>query len=99
MTYLLDVNVLIALIDPGHVQHDIAHDWFARDGASAWATCPITENAALRILGHASYPNSPGTPAAVAICSRWRKPMAVNWRHWTAALSSPPFMVGPTLFA
>ncbi len=24
MTYLLDVNVLIALIDPGHVQHDIA---------------------------------------------------------------------------
>ena len=66
MTYLLDVNVLIALIDPGHVQHDIAHDWFARDGLSAWATCPITENGALRIVGHASYPNSPGTPAAVA---------------------------------
>lgn len=66
MTYLLDVNVLIALIDPGHVQHDIAHDWFARDGLRAWATCPITENGALRIVGHASYPNSPGTPAAVA---------------------------------
>lgn len=66
MTYLLDVNVLIALIDPGHVQHDLAHDWFARDGISAWATCPITENGALRIIGHASYPNSPGSPAAVA---------------------------------
>jgi toxin-antitoxin system PIN domain toxin len=66
MTYLLDVNVLIALIDPGHVQHDIAHNWFARDGARAWATCPITENGALRIIGHASYPNSPGNPAAVA---------------------------------
>ena len=37
MTYLLDVNVLIALIDPGHVQHEIAHDWFLRDGLSAWA--------------------------------------------------------------
>ncbi len=24
-TYLLDVNVLIALIDPAHVQHDTAH--------------------------------------------------------------------------
>ena len=66
MTYLLDVNVLIALIDPGHVQHDIAHDWFAKDGLRAWATCPITENGALRIIGHASYPNSPGNPAAVA---------------------------------
>src|ERR1700730_14569947 len=66
MTYLLDVNVLIALIDPGHVQHNIAHDWFAKDGLSAWATCPITENGVLRIVGHASYPNSPGNPAAVA---------------------------------
>lgn len=66
MTYLLDVNVLIALIDPGHVQHDMAHAWFARDGMSAWATCPITENGALRIIGHSSDPNSPGNPAAVA---------------------------------
>jgi toxin-antitoxin system PIN domain toxin len=66
MTYLLDVNVLIALIDPNHRQHEIAHDWFVRDGLSAWATCPITENGALRILAHANYPNSPGNPAAVA---------------------------------
>jgi len=29
MTYLLDVNVLIALMDPGHVQHDVAHEWLA----------------------------------------------------------------------
>ncbi len=66
MTFLLDVNVLIALIDPGHVQHAIAHDRFAREGMSAWATCPITENGVLRIVGHANYPNSPGNPAAVA---------------------------------
>lgn len=66
MTYLLDVNILIALIDPCHVQHDIAHDWFAREGKGAWATCPITENGVLRIIGHASYPNCPGSPAAVA---------------------------------
>jgi len=32
MTYLLDANVLIALIDPGHIHHDVAHEWFARDG-------------------------------------------------------------------
>jgi toxin-antitoxin system PIN domain toxin len=64
--FLLDVNVLIALIDPAHVQHDRAHEWFAKSGKRAWATCPLTENGVLRIVGSARYPNSPGTPAAVA---------------------------------
>ena len=65
-TFLLDANVLIALIDPAHVQHDDAHAWFAAEGRHAWATCPLTENAVLRIVGHARYPNTPGSPAAVA---------------------------------
>ena len=64
--YLLDVNVLIALIDPTHVQHDRAHRWFSAQGKKAWATSPLTENGVLRIVGNARYPNSPGTPAAVA---------------------------------
>jgi toxin-antitoxin system PIN domain toxin len=64
--FLIDINVIIALIDPAHVQHDRAHEWFATEGRHAWATCPITENGVLRIVGHARYPNSPGTPAAVA---------------------------------
>ena len=65
-TFLLDVNVLIALIDPAHVQHEPAHEWFARVGSQSFATCPITENGLLRIVGHPKYPNSPGAPAAVA---------------------------------
>ena len=65
-TYLLDVNVLVALMDPAHVQHEPAHDWFARLGHVSWTTCPITENGLLRILGNSRYPNSPGTPADVA---------------------------------
>lgn len=64
--FLLDVNVLVALIDPAHVQHDAAHEWFAAHGKQAWATCPLTENGVLRIVGHTRYPNSPGTPAEVA---------------------------------
>lgn len=64
--FLLDVNVLIALIDPAHVMHDKAHDWFGRLGEKAWATCPLTENGVMRIVGHTRYPSSPGTPAAVA---------------------------------
>jgi len=66
MTFLLDVNVLIALIDPAHVDHDRAHEWFDGFGRPSWATCPLTENAVLRIVGHPSYPNSPGPPSAVA---------------------------------
>jgi hypothetical protein len=53
---LLDVNVLIALIDPAHELHDAAHVWFARDRRFGWATCPVTENACLRILGKPGYP-------------------------------------------
>ncbi len=66
MTFLLDVNVLIALIDPAHVTHDAAHRWFAARGEAAWATCPMTENGVIRIVGHPKYPGAPGSPAAVA---------------------------------
>ena len=66
MTFLLDVNVLIALIDPAHVGHDSAHRWFEARGRHAWATCPLTENGVIRIVGHPKYPNTPGSPAAVA---------------------------------
>ena len=66
MTFLLDVNVLIALIDPAHVGHDAAHRWFKDRGQAAWATCPLTENGVIRIVGHPKYPGAPGSPAAVA---------------------------------
>ena len=64
--YLLDVNVLIALVDPAHMAHETVHAWFGRVGRKAFATCPITENGLLRILGHPKYPNSPGPPSTVA---------------------------------
>jgi toxin-antitoxin system PIN domain toxin len=65
MTFLLDVNVLIALIDPAHIDHNRAHDWFSATASGSWATCPLTENGALRILSSTGYP-SPHSPAAVA---------------------------------
>jgi toxin-antitoxin system PIN domain toxin len=65
VTWLRDVNVRIAPIDPTHIGHDAAHRWFQANG-SAWATCPITENGVIRIVGHPKYPNSAGSPAAVA---------------------------------
>lgn len=67
MTYLLDVSVLIALFDREHVNCRLTRDWFKRLDGDSWATCPITENGVLRIMGSRSYPGSPGSPAAVAV--------------------------------
>lgn len=66
MTYLLDVNVLVALVDPAHIEHDSAHEWFDAIGRHSWATSPMTENGALRVIGNPRYPNSPGSPVVVA---------------------------------
>jgi uncharacterized protein len=63
---LLDVNVLIALIDSVHVFHHQAHRWFADVGHEAWASCPMTQNGVLRVVGHPGYHNYTGAPAAVA---------------------------------
>ncbi len=91
MTALLDVNVLIALIDPDHSAHDRAHDWFARQGQSGWATCPITELGAIRIAGAARYSQPPLGCAAVArsvrhICASANH---VFWPDDVSLLTSP----------
>jgi toxin-antitoxin system PIN domain toxin len=64
-TYLLDVNLLLALTDPMHIHHESAHRWFLEKGQQAWATCPFTENGFIRIASHPNYPNRPGDVAAV----------------------------------
>lgn len=70
-TYLLDINLLLALSDPMHIHHEPAHRWFADKGHQAWATCPMTENGFLRIASHPNYPNRPGDlPAVFAILSQ-----------------------------
>lgn len=65
MTFLLDVNVLIALVDTDHVSHQAAHDWFGREGRRSWATCPLTENGLVRIVSHPKYQDGGASPAQV----------------------------------
>jgi len=56
-------------------------------------TCPLTENAVLRIVGHARYANSPGTPAAVAplMTSLCALPGHVFWPDDTSLLDAGKF--------
>ncbi len=51
----LDVNVLVALFDPDHVHHELAHHWFAEQEHPNWATCPVTENGLIRVLSNPAY--------------------------------------------
>lgn len=63
---LLDVNVLVALFDPAHVHHDVAHDWFADHSPGRWATCPLTENGFLRTAASVARGTAPLTIASLA---------------------------------
>ena len=65
MRALLDVNVLIALLDADHSLHARAMEWLESNAHAGWASCPITENGCLRIMSHASYPNSLPVKAVV----------------------------------
>jgi uncharacterized protein len=63
---LLDVNVLIALLDPNHIQHGLTQDWFTDRMGKGWASCPITENGFVRIVSQPNYPHPVAIAEAVA---------------------------------
>ena len=55
MCALLDVNVIIALLDPDHAFHERAHAWWAANLKRGWASCPLTENGVVRIMSNPNY--------------------------------------------
>lgn len=57
--FLLDVNVLIAMSWPAHVAHEKVQQWFSRHARAAWATCPFTQAAFVRIISNPAFsPNA-----------------------------------------
>jgi toxin-antitoxin system PIN domain toxin len=77
-TALLDVNVLVALFDPDHVHHELAHDWFAENRSHGWATCPVTENGFVRVLANPAYGGT--VTRATALVARLRT-FCASGRH------------------
>lgn len=52
--YLLDVNVWIALFDDAHSHTHIANEFVAKRGLKI-ATCPLVENAVVRVMNLPNY--------------------------------------------
>jgi uncharacterized protein len=54
MRLLLDINVLVALFDEGHVHHRLAQELIDRPKLKI-ATCALTENGVIRVMNLPSY--------------------------------------------
>lgn len=78
MISLLDANMLIALFDAAHVHHDAAHQWLTANRGNGWATCPLTENACIRVISQPSYS---GRLSVADIAGRLDRAMAAMDHH------------------
>ena len=65
MRALLDVNVLLALMDSGHVHHGPALAWWRNERDKGWASCPLTQNGFVRIVCQGKYPERPTAAQAI----------------------------------
>ena len=80
MRALLDVNVLIALLDAGHVHHSHAMTWLENEVHHGWASCPMTQNGCIRIFSQPAYPNAvPAALAAERLAEATRHPAHRFW--------------------
>lgn len=81
MRHLLDVNVLLALLDPDHMGHEAAWRWFSGARSAGWATCPIVQAGFLRIITTPTYRPAPAPldVAAVALKDLCKTPDHEFW--------------------
>lgn len=68
---LLDANMLIAWFDA-------AHQWLTANRGNGWATCPLTENACIRVISQPSYS---GRLSVADIAERLDRAMAALDHH------------------
>jgi hypothetical protein len=80
MRALLDVNVLIALLDAGHVHHNLAMAWLDSQIQHGWASCPLTQNGCIRIMSQPKYPgNLPAAQVADRLSEAANNPKHEFW--------------------
>lgn len=73
--YLLDINLLVALIWTNHEQHKAAGNWFQKQKWFEWATCPLTQAGFVRISSNPRvFPEAPSPGKAIEV-------LEANLRH------------------
>lgn len=79
--YLLDVNVLLALVWPAHEAHARTATWFRSNQKAGWATCPFTQTALVRILSNPSFSPHALSPreAAETLATALKQPAHRFW--------------------
>lgn len=82
---LLDINVLLALLDSDHVDHERAMAWLGREINSGWASCAITENGFVRIISQPRYPSP--VPAAQAMARLVQATRTASHEFWPCSVS------------
>jgi toxin-antitoxin system PIN domain toxin len=73
--YLLDVNVLVALLWRTHEGHEKAQTWFVQASKAGWATCPFTQAGCVRILSNPAFSRNAASPLQAL------KLLSVNLNH------------------
>ncbi len=80
MRALFDVNLLLALFDPEHIQHPAALSWWTNNRQNGWASCPLTENGFVRVISGSRYPRPRSfADAMVLIRAQMARPDHVFW--------------------
>lgn len=67
MRALFDVNVLLALFDPGHIHHQTAQSWRLIHSSHGWASCPLTQNGLVRIISKPGYQRPVALTTAISM--------------------------------
>ena len=73
--FLLDVNVLFALVWPFQEHHEKVRIWFAANAARHWVTCPLTQAGCVRLLSNPTV-----TPEALSVADALQV-LNANLRH------------------
>ncbi|MDZ4674061.1 MAG: TA system VapC family ribonuclease toxin [Gemmatimonadota bacterium] len=68
--FLLDINVVIAIVDPCHQFHEPVHTWIAGSRDAGLLTTPIVQLGVVRVLSQPRYPNHMGTAAQALVLLR-----------------------------
>jgi toxin-antitoxin system PIN domain toxin len=76
MRALLDINVLLALLDSDHVDHERARAWITEEIDQGWASCAITQNGFVRVISQPRYPSPVPPSYAIDMLAR-----ATRTRH------------------